>query len=88
MPEKFSTLRARLAAHEMHARHDSKAVSQPARDAFMRRFARQVREDAAARGEKLSAAEVDRRAEHLKTAHFTRMALASAKARRRRKARS
>ncbi len=80
--ESFETQRARLAAHSMHATHDSRKVSQPARDRFMGRFERNVREAAAAKGEKLTEAEVARRAEHAKKAYFARLALKSAKARR------
>jgi hypothetical protein len=70
-------LRAKLAAHAMHASHDSKAVSQPARDAFLARFEREVDPEG-----KLPPAERARRAEHAKKAHMTRLALKSAQARR------
>jgi hypothetical protein len=58
-------------------------VSQPGRDAANSRFVRQVREQAEARGETLTDAEVARRAKHLRSAHFTRLQLLSAQARRR-----
>lgn len=55
----------------------------PAHAGFRRRFERLVLEAAAARGEELSAAEVDVRAERLKRAHMLELAAKSAKARRR-----
>jgi len=36
------SMRARLAAHAMHARHDSREVTTNARQAFVERFERQV----------------------------------------------
>lgn len=74
-PEQRS-LRARAAAHSMHSKHDSRATSQPARDAFMARFEREVDPTRS-----LSVEERRRRAEHAKKAHFSRLALKSAKAR-------
>ena len=62
------TLRARLAAHAMHARHDARQTTLAARVAFLGRFE--------------TLAERRRRAEHARRAYFTRLALASAKARR------
>lgn len=71
-------LRARLAAHSLHARvRDETAHTAPARRAFLARFERQVDPN----GE-LPVEERQRRAEHARKAYFTRLALASAKARR------
>jgi hypothetical protein len=70
---------ARLAAHAMHARNDSRAVTANARRAFLDRFEREVDPDGA-----LPVAERLRRAEHAKRAHMLRLALRSARARRRR----
>lgn len=71
------TLRARLAAHVLHARVDSKQHTEPARRAFMARFEDEVDPDRI-----LAPAERVRRAEHAKKAYFTRLALKSAQARR------
>lgn len=72
------SLRARLAAHAMHAQHDSRETSAPARAAFNARFLDEVDPDRA-----LPEAERARRADHARKAHMTRLSLASAKARRR-----
>lgn len=72
------SLRARLAAHSLHARvRDPAAHTAPARRAFLERFEREV--DPC--GE-LPDDERRRRAEHARKACFTRLALASVKARR------
>jgi hypothetical protein len=71
-------LRARLAAHSLHARvSDETAHTAPARRAFLTRFEREVDPN----GE-LPETERQRRAEHARKAYFTRLALASVKARR------
>jgi hypothetical protein len=71
-------LRARLAAHELHARiADPSAHTAPARRAFLDRFEREVDPDGI-----LPPADRARRAEHARKAYFTRLALKSAKARR------
>ena len=74
------TLRARMAAHVSHARHDSKERTQPARDKFEERFVDEVDPDRT-----LPEAERNRRAAHARKAYFTGLALKSAKARRTRK---
>ena len=75
-PEQRS-LRARLAAHtKWSACSDPVAATAPARAAFSARFERQVDPDGA-----LPPAERARRAEHLRKAHFARLALKSAQAR-------
>lgn len=75
------TLRARTAAYALHSKVDSREHSQPARDAFMARFEEQVDPDRV-----LPVAERQRRAECARKAYFTALALASAKARRKKKA--
>lgn len=72
------SLRARLAAHAMHAQHDARETSAPGRAAFLARFEREVDPDRL-----LSEAERLRRADHARKAYFARLALASSKARRR-----
>lgn len=71
------TMRARLAAHTLHAMVDSREHTEPARQAFMERFEDQVDPDRV-----LSLAERRRRAEQAKKAYFTRLALKSVQARR------
>jgi hypothetical protein len=71
-------LRARLAAHsKWAATPDPTAATAPARQAFLDRFEREVDPEGA-----LPAAERARRAGHARKAYFSRLALASAKARR------
>ena len=72
------SLRARLAAHSMHARHDARETTTAARAAFLARFEAEVDPNGI-----LSPEERRRRADHARRAYFTRLALASAKARRR-----
>lgn len=62
----------------MHAAHDSRVTSAPGREKFLARFEDEVDPDRT-----LPAAERLRRAGHARKAYFTRLALASAKARRR-----
>ncbi|WP_051362933.1 hypothetical protein [Amycolatopsis thermoflava] len=70
-------LRSRLGAHIKWANTtDRSAATAPARKAFHDRWERQADPDGV-----LSPGERAVRAEHLKKAHFTRMAMASAKAR-------
>jgi len=69
------SLRARLAAHTQHAQ--GRTNTEPARAAFKARFEREVDPNGV-----LDPAERSRRAEHARKAHYTKMALASAKARR------
>ena len=71
------TLRARLAAHTLHGKVDSTKHTEPARKAFLDRFEREADPEGI-----LPELERKRRAEQLKRAHFTRMALRSAQARR------
>ena len=70
-------LRARMAAHLLHARlKDPAEQTASARAAFLSRFEREVDPDGV-----LQPAERFRRAEHAKKAYFLRLALASRKAR-------
>jgi hypothetical protein len=69
---------ARLAAHVLHSRYDSKELTRAARDKFNQRFLDEVDPD-----RMLTEAERLRRAEHARKAYFTSLALKSAKARRR-----
>lgn len=71
------TLRGRLGAFVTHSRHDSKVTTAKARETFLSKFEREVDPDGV-----LPEAERQRRAEYARKAHFTRLALASAKARR------
>jgi hypothetical protein len=72
------SLRARLAAHSFHAARDSSEITAPGRRAFLSRFEREVDPDLV-----LDPTERRRRAEHAKRAYFIKLALKSAKARRR-----
>ena len=71
------TLRARLGAHAMHAKHDSRETTRAARAASLSRFERQVDPDGI-----LEPAERARRADHARKAFYTGLALKSAQARR------
>lgn len=68
---------ATIGAHAMHAKHDPVATTAAARQAFRDQFLEQAREQFG----DLPEPELARRAEHLRKAHYTRLALASAKAR-------
>lgn len=69
----------RLGAYTMLSRHDPRAITRAAREAFFSKFERDVDPDGV-----LPVDERLRRAEMARKAHFTRLALASAQARRRR----
>jgi hypothetical protein len=71
------SLRARLAAYAMHARHDARRTSANGRAAFLARFEREVDPDG-----RLDLEERARRAEQARRAYFARLSLAAAKARR------
>lgn len=84
MADSLQSLRGRKGAHAMHSRHDSRAVSQPARDASPgsdRYWEEQVDPEGL-----LDPKERTRRASHAKKSYFAGLALASAKVRRARKA--
>ena len=70
-------LRGRIGAHRLHATHDSRAITERARESFRARFEREVDPDGVLpEGERL------RRAEHARKAYYTQLALKSAAARR------
>ena len=71
------SLRGRLGAHKLHATHDSRVLTAPARAAFLAKFEDEVDPD-----QQLPVLERQRRAEHARKAYFTRLALASVRARR------
>lgn len=71
------TLRARLAAHSLHSKRDSRETTTSGRAAFLARFEREVDPDGA-----LDPAERRRRADQARRAYFTRLALAAVEARR------
>src|SRR5829696_10286439 len=75
------SLRARLAAYALHAQHDPRETTANGRAAFLARFDREVDPQG-----RLEADERRRRAEQARRAYFTRLALASAKARRAKRA--
>lgn len=71
--------RGRIGAYLMHARHDPRATTAAARQAFSRRFLDMVDPD-----RRLPEPERLRRAEAARKAHFAQLAYLSARARRRR----
>lgn len=71
------SLRSRAAAHQLHATHDSRALTANARAAALARFEREVDPDGT-----LPVVERLRRAEHAKKAYFTGLAYKSARSRR------
>jgi hypothetical protein len=74
------SLRARLAAHAMHGKHDARETTAKARAAFLVRFERQADPEGL-----LPPAERQRRAQQLRSVYFAQLALASARARRTRR---
>ena len=72
-------LRGRMAAALLHSRYDSRALTRQARTAFLEKFVREVDPE-----RRLPEAERLRRAEQARRAHFLRLAIASATARRKR----
>jgi hypothetical protein len=82
-PEQRS-LRASIAAHVMHSRHDGREITAAARAGRMAKKLRQVDEETP----RLPEAERLRRAEHLLHAEMKRLALRSSKVRAARKAAS
>ncbi len=74
-------LRARLAAHSLHAKRDSRQTTANGRRAFLARFEREVDP-----GGDLDPIERRRRAVQARRAYFTRLALAAVEARRARRA--
>jgi hypothetical protein len=80
-PESVRSLVARVGAYALHAKHDSRELTRPARAKFNERFAREVDPDGI-----LPPAERERRAEMARKAYFARLALKSAQVRAARKA--
>lgn len=78
-PDPEKVLRGRIGAFKLHASHDSREITAPARRAFLASF-----EDAVDPERTLPVKERAKRAEMARKAHFTRLAYLSAKARRRR----
>jgi hypothetical protein len=76
--EMYESLKGRLGAHALHAKYDSRDLTAKARAKFLRRFLDEVDP-----GRELPEGERLRRAEHARKAYFTRLAMASARARRR-----
>ena len=72
------SLRARIAAHLLHAQHDSRELTAKARAKFLAGFLDEVDPDRT-----LPETERLRRAEHARSAYFSRLALLSSKARER-----
>jgi hypothetical protein len=75
------SLRARLAAHTLHARREARQTTAAARAGFLARFEREVDPDSA-----LDPTERRRRAEHARRAYFIRLSLAAAQAKRAKRA--
>lgn len=78
-PSQEMALRGRIGAYRLHATHDPRETTAPARRAFLARFEDEVDPDGT-----LPLHERARRAEMARKAYFTRLAYQSAKARRRR----
>ncbi len=72
-----ASLRGRIGAYALHATHDSREITAPARKAFLAGFEDQVDPD-----HTLPPEERTKRANMARKAHFTRLAYLSAKARR------
>ena len=70
------SLRGRIGAHALHARHDARRTTAAARAAFLARFEREVDPDSV-----LSPEERERRAKQARKAYFSRLAYRSAVAR-------
>ena len=73
------SLRGRIGAYVLHSRYDSRELTKAARAAFESKFEREVDPDGV-----LPLEERLRRAEMARKAHYARLALASAEARRKR----
>lgn len=74
-------LRGQIGAYAQKAAHDSRALTRAGRAAFLQRFVDEVNPDG-----DLPMEEVSRRAEFARKAYFAKLALASSKARARRRA--
>jgi hypothetical protein len=80
VPQKLTpserSLRSRIAAHRLHATHDSRELTAAGRAAFLARFEDEVDPDRL-----LSPTERARRAKHARAAYFAELAFKSARAR-------
>ncbi len=79
---KVATLRGRIGAHRLHALYDSREITAPARAAARTLLDRRLLTEIDPGGA-LPEAERARRLGHARKAHFAKLALKSAKARRR-----
>lgn len=75
------SLRGRMGAYALHARHDPRQTTAPARGAFLRRFLDEVDP-----GRVLPESERLRRAAAARKAYFTRLAYLASRRRRQRRA--
>jgi hypothetical protein len=73
------SLRARLGAHALHAKHDPRETTAAARDAARSKLDARLADE---HGIDLDAPDAARRLEHARRAHFSRLALKAARARR------
>lgn len=80
-PNQRST-RARIGAHSLHSKYDSKKITQAARIARTAAIDARILAEIDPHGE-LPEAERERRLEHGRKAYFAKLALASARARQR-----
>lgn len=74
------SLRARIGAHAMHARHDARQTTKAGREKFLQRF-----DDEVDPNRELPEAERQRRAEHARRAYMAKLALKSARVRARKR---
>jgi hypothetical protein len=74
------TLRARIGAHSLHAKHDSSVVSAPGRKAAAEKLSKRLLAEFDPNNS-LSEEEHARRLEHARRAHFARLALRRSKKR-------
>lgn len=72
----LAAIYGRIGAHTAHAKHSGEKMTAKARESFMARFEREVDPEGV-----LPAAERARRAQHAKSAYFSRLALMRAKSR-------
>ena len=84
MPDPEMARRGRIGALVTNGRHNGTAITANARATFIASFAEQARIEAAANGETITDAEAARRGEFLRRAHYSRLALRSARSRSRR----
>ena len=78
--DSLASIRGRIGAYSLHSQYDGREITQAARGRFLQRF-----EDEVDAERQLPPQERQRRAQMARRAYFLKLALASAKARRRRK---